>query len=445
MRHCDILISADWCIPVEPTTTVLHRYSAAITDGRVIDLLPTDDAVSRYEPGAVIERPGHVLIPGLVNTHTHAAMTLFRGFADDLPLERWLREAIWPAEAQFVGPEMVRDGTRLAIAEMLLSGCTCFSDQYYFPEIVAETAADLQMRAMVGTPVIEFATQWAASASECLSKGADLVHDRYADHPLISSCFVPHSTPTVSDAAFAELRIMADQLDKRIQIHLHESVGEIAESVSDTGKRPVERLSDLGLVNASLMAVHAVHLTDEEITLFADTGVVVAHCPRSNLKLADGIARIHDLLTAGVTVGLGTDSAASNNAIEMPGEMRTAALLAKARAEDAASLPAAAALRMATIEGAKALGLDADIGSIEAGKWADLVCIDLMHLNSQPVYDPLSQVVYTVLPQQISDVWVAGRHHVEKGKLVHIDENEIIRRTAEWRERIGHSTGQDAA
>jgi Cytosine deaminase and related metal-dependent hydrolases len=238
---------------------------------------------------------------------------------------------------------------------------------------------------------------------------------------------------------------MADQLDKRIQIHLHESIGEITESVNETGKRPIERLSELGLVNASLMAVHAVHLTDEEITLFADTGIVVAHCPRSNLKLADGIARIHDLLAAGVTVGLGTDSAASNNAIEMPGEMRTAALLAKARAENATSLPAAAALRMATIEGAKTLGLDDDIGSIEAGKWADLVCIDLMHLNSQPVYDPLSQVVYTVLPQQISDVWVAGRHQVEKGKLVHIDENEIIRRTAEWRERIGQSTGQDAS
>ncbi|MDH3441377.1 MAG: amidohydrolase family protein, partial [Gammaproteobacteria bacterium] len=270
----------------------------AVTDGRIVALLPADRARREYEAGALIERPGHVLIPGLVNTHTHAAMTLFRGFADDLPLERWLKEAIWPAEARWAGAEMVRDGTRLAIAEMLLSGCTCFSDQYFFPEIAAETAVDLQMRAMIGTPVLEFATHWAESASECLSKGAELVHDRYADHPLISSCFVPHSTPTVSDESFAALRVMADQLDKRIQIHLHESVGEIADSIQETGKRPVERLRNLGLINASLMAVHAVHLTDEEIRLFADSGVVVSHCPRSNLKLADGIARVHDMLQA---------------------------------------------------------------------------------------------------------------------------------------------------
>jgi 5-methylthioadenosine/S-adenosylhomocysteine deaminase len=444
MQHCDILITADWCIPVEPDARVLENHAVAISEGRIVDVLPAATARQQYAAGALVERPGHVLIPGLVNTHTHAAMTLLRGFADDLPLERWLKEAIWPAEARWAGAEMVRDGTRLAIAEMLLSGTTCFSDQYFFPEIVAETAIDLQMRAMVGTPIIEFATQWAESASECLSKGAELVHDRYAEHPLVSSCFVPHSTPTVSDEAFAELRVMADQLDKRIQIHLHESVGEIEQSLAETGKRPVERLQDLGLINASLMAVHAVHLTDEELRLFAESGVAVAHCPRSNLKLADGIARIQDMLDAGVTVGLGTDSAASNNVIEMPGEMRTAALLAKARAENAAAMPAASALRMATIEGAKTLGLEDHIGSIEVGKWADLVCVDLMHLNSQPVYDPLSQLVYTVQPQQVSDVWVAGRHQVETGKLLHIDENEIIRRTSEWRQRIGGSPNQDA-
>ena len=445
MQHCDILISADWCIPVEPDSSVLERHAVAVTDGRIVDLLPADRARREYQAGALIERPGHVLIPGLVNTHTHAAMTLFRGYADDLPLERWLKEAIWPAEARWAGAEMVRDGTRLAIAEMLLSGCTCFSDQYFFPEIAAEVAVDLQMRAMIGTPVIEFATQWAASASECLSKGADLVHDRYADHPLISSCFVPHSTLTVSDESFAALRVMADQLDKRIQIHLHESADEIADSMRETGKRPVERLQELGLVNASLMAVHAVHLSDEEIRLFADSGVVVSHCPRSNLKLADGIARVCDMLQAGITIGLGTDSAASNNVLDMPGEMRTAALLAKARAGDAAALPAASALKMATIDGAKTLGLDTEIGSIEIGKWADLVCVDLMHLNCQPVYDPLSQLVYSVQPHQVSDVWVAGRQQVELGNLTHIDQNEIFRRTAEWRERIGKSHGQDAA
>ena len=436
MQHCDTLISTDWCIPVEPDGRVLDNHSVAVTDGRIVDVLPTMDARSTYQPGALVERPGHVLIPGLVNAHTHAAMTVLRGIADDLPLDRWLKEAIWPVEGRWAGPEMVRDGTRHAIAEMLLSGCTCFSDQYFFPEIVAESAVELHMRAMVGTPVIEFPNQWAQSAAECLQKGADLVHDRYADHPLISTSFVPHSTITVSDASFSELRVLADQLDKSVQIHLHESVEEVAESIRDTGLRPIERLKSLGLLNSSLMAVHAVHLTDEEIDDFAESGVVVAHCPRSNMKLADGIARVRDMLDAGITVGIGTDGAASNNLLDMPGELRAAALLGKVRAEDAAALPAATALHMATLGGATALGLEDCTGSIVPGKWADLACIDLGTLNSQPVYDPLSQVVYTVLPNQVKDVWVAGRHQVEDGRLTQIDQNEILRRTSEWQQRI---------
>jgi len=300
MQHCDTIIRAGWCIPVEPHALVLTDHAVAINDGRIIDILPSSEASERYEPGVLVQRPDHVLIPGLVNAHTHAAMTLLRGIADDMPLERWLSEAIWPIEKRFVSAEMVRDGTRLAIAEMLRSGCTCFSDQYFFPEIVAETAIDLHMRAMVGTPVIEFPTAWADGAAECLRKAADLVHDPYADHPLISTCFVPHSTATVSDESFRALRVLADQLDTRIQIHLHESAREITNELETNGKRPIERLQELGLVNASLMAVHAVHLTEQEIALFADTGVVVAHCPRSNLKLNDGIAPVAAYLDAGL-------------------------------------------------------------------------------------------------------------------------------------------------
>jgi 5-methylthioadenosine/S-adenosylhomocysteine deaminase len=436
MQHCDTLISVDWCIPVEPDRQVLEACSVAVADGRVVAVLPTSEARATFDARTVIDRPGHVLIPGFVNAHSHAAMTLMRGMADDLPLDRWLKEAVWPAEARWAGAEMVRDGTRLAIAELLLSGCTCLSDQYFFPEIVAETAADMNMRAMVGTPVTEYPTQWATSPAEYLSKGTDLVHDPFADHPLISTCFAPHSTLTVSDATFADLRVLADQLDKPVQIHLHESGQEVATSVDQTGKRPLERLQDLGLVNSSLMAVHAVHVSENEIHLLADSGVVVAHCPRSNLKLADGIAPVQDILDAGITVGLGTDGAASNNVLDMPGEMRAAALLAKARADSAAALPAADALRMATLEGAKALGLGAVTGSIEPGKWADLTCIDLMHLNSQPVYDPISQVVYTVQPHQVRDVWVAGRHQVEDGRLSLIDTSEILRRASEWQRRM---------
>ena len=445
MQHCDTLILAGWCVPVEPDDLVLTDHAVAINDGKIIDILPASDARQRYKPGVLVQRPAHVLLPGFVNAHTHAAMTLLRGLADDMPLEQWLSEAVWPVEKRFVSAEMVRDGTRLAIAEMLLSGCTCFSDQYFFPEIVAETAGDLHMRAMVGTPVIEFATAWASNAAECLSKGADLVHDAYADHALISSCFVPHSTATVSDESFTALRVLADQLDRRIQIHLHESAQEIENELTTSGKRPIERLRDLGLVNASLMAVHAVHVTDDEIGLIADAGVAVAHCPRSNLKLADGIAPIAAFKTAGVTVALGTDSAASNNVLDMLGEMRTAALLAKAQARDATAITASQALRMATLSGAESLGLADSIGSIETGKWADLACIDLSHINSQPLYDPISQIVYTAQPQQVSDVWVAGRHQLDNGALTHIDVDELLQRTSEWQFRISNEQDRKSA
>lgn len=436
MQRCDSLIVARWCIPVEPADIVLADYAVAVADGRIVEVLPAFAARQKYQASAIIERPGHALIPGLVNAHTHAAMTLFRGIADDLPLESWLADGIWPHEKRWVSAEMVRDGTRHAIAEMLKGGTTCFSDQYFFPEVVAKTAEEMHMRAMVGTPVIDFATSWAENASDCLAKGVELVHDRYADHPLISSCFAPHSTYVVSDDAFRELRVLADQLDARIQIHLHESASEVEQSVRTTGRRPFRRLVDLGLVNSSLLAVHAVHLNDDEIRQMAASGVAVAHCPHSNMKLASGLANVAILQAGGVTVALGTDGAASNNTLDMLAEMRTAALVAKAVQGDASAVPAANALRMATIDGARALGLADCIGSIEAGKWADLTCIDLATLNSQPVYEPLSQVVYTARADQVSDVWVAGRHLVDARRLTQVRESDLLVRSAEWQERI---------
>jgi 5-methylthioadenosine/S-adenosylhomocysteine deaminase len=443
MQHCDTLILPHWCVPVVPAETILTGHAVAVRDGRIIDLLPFADARKKYRPGVTVERPDHVLIPGLINAHTHAAMTLFRGIADDMPLERWLTDGIWPNERRWASAEMVRDGTRHAIAEMLLSGVTCFSDQYFFPEIVAETAAELHMRAMVGTPVIDFATAWAKDASEYLSKGSELVHDRYADDPLISSCFAPHSTYVLSDETFTELRVLADQLDTRVQIHLHETAHEVEDAVRATGRRPFERLADLGLVNSSLMAVHAVHMTDEEIHRMADAGVSVTHCPKSNLKLASGIARVPTMLAAGVNVALGTDGAASNNVLDLLGEMQTAALLAKCVAANAAVLRAPEALRMATIDGARALGLAECTGSIEVGKWADLACVDLRGINSQPLYDPVSQLVYTAHPEQVCDVWVAGRQQVEGHRLTQIDEADIFQRSSEWQRRIVTATGRE--
>jgi 5-methylthioadenosine/S-adenosylhomocysteine deaminase len=415
---------------------VLENHAVAVVDGRVAAILPIEEARATFQPSVLVERPGHVLIPGLINTHVHAAMTLFRGLADNLPLDAWLREGVWPVERRFASAELVRDGTELAIAEMLAAGITCFSDQYFFPEIVAETAVDLHMRAMIGTPVIDIPTAWAEDVDEYLSKGSDLVHDRYADHPLISACFAPHSTRALSDASFTELRVLADQLDAPIHIHLHESETEVAASVVATGMRPIERLDDLGLLNSSLLAVHAVHVTPAEIALLASAGAGVAHCPTSNLKLACGIAPVRAFSNAGIPVGVGTDGAASNNMLDILAEVRMAALLAGLATGDGGAIAAEQALRMATLDAARTLRRDHEIGSIESGKWADLTCIDLMRCNSQPVYDPISQLVYATRADQVSDVWVGGRHLLDQCNLATIDRESIFRRSGEWRQRI---------
>jgi 5-methylthioadenosine/S-adenosylhomocysteine deaminase len=436
MQHCDTMIAPRWCVPVEPTNVVLTEHAVIVNDGRITELLPLKNAREKYQPSVYVEKSNHILIPGFVNAHTHAAMTLMRGFADDMQLEEWLEKGIWPAEKRWVSAEMVRDGTELAIAEMISGGTTCFSDQYFFPEIVAETAVDLQMRAMVGTPIIEFATTWAGDVAEYLSKATELVHDPYAEHPLISTCFAPHSTYALSDESFLELRVLADQLDVRTQIHLHESAAEVALSMEQTGKRPFDRLHELGLVNASLLAVHAVHMSDSEIETFAASGVNIAHCPRSNLKLASGIAPVAKYRDAGINVAIGTDGAASNNALDMLSEMRTAALLAKVTANDASAVSASEALRMATLDGASALGRSHEIGSIEAGKWADMACVDLSSLNCQPLYDPVSQLVYAARADQVTDVWIAGRHQLDNGRLAHIDTTGLLERCDEWRQRF---------
>ena len=439
MQHCDTLIAPRWCVPVEPANVVLTDHAVVVNDGRITDVLPLADAREKYQPSAFIEKPDHILIPGFVNTHTHSAMTLMRGLADDMPLGAWLETGIWPVEKQWVGAEMVRDGTELAIAEMISGGTTCFSDQYFFPDIVAETAVDLQMRAMVGTPIIEFPTAWASDASEYMNKANDLVHDPYVDHPLISTCYAPHSTYALSDESFVELRVMADQLDVRIQIHLHETAAEISAAVERTGKRPFDRLNELGLVNSSLLAVHCVHMTDEEIKIFAESGVNIAHCPRSNLKLASGIAPVTEYRLKGVNVAIGTDGAASNNTLDMLSEMRMTALLAKGSSSDATAISASQALRMATFDGATALGLIKETGSIEAGKWADLTCVDLNRLHSQPVYDPVSQLVYTARADQITDVWIAGKHQLDNGRLTQINTDNLLERSNEWRDRFAVS------
>ena len=435
MRDIDTLIHARWVIPVEPDDRVLARHAVAVHKGRILDLLPSDEAIRRYRPGHSYRLDRHALIPGMVNAHTHAAMALFRGLADDLPLMTWLNDHIWPAESQWVGEEFVADSTRLALAEMIRGGTTCFNDMYFFPDITARITTQAGMRAMIGLIVLDFPTIWGQGPDEYLSKATEL-HDTYSPHPLIRTAFAPHAPYTVSDAPLKRIRTLADELDIPIHMHVHETAHEIRQSLAQHGARPIARLDALGLVSPSLLAVHMTQLEADEVTRFAEAGAHVAHCPESNLKLASGFCPVARLLDAGVNVCLGTDGAASNNDLDLIGEMRTAALLAKGVTGDAGKVPAYQALRMATINGARALGLAGETGSIELGKVADLVAIDLLQPATMPVYSPISQLVYAAGRDQVTDVWVNGQQLLREGQLTTLDQEAISIQTAAWQKRI---------
>jgi len=435
MDTADILIHARWIVPVEPDGAALDHHSLAIRDGRILAILPSTAARSRYTARDIIDLPTHALIPGLVNAHTHAAMSLFRGLADDLPLMDWLTKHMWPAEAKWVSPEFVRDGVRLAAAEMLKSGTTCVNDMYFFPEDTAAVLREAGMRACVGLIVIDFPTAYAQTADDYFDKGLKL-HDSLRHDPLITTAFAPHAPYSVSDGPLAKIRTVNNELNLPVHMHVHETAHEVDESVAKTGKRPLARLDALDLLGPTLVAVHMTQLRDDEITRLAEAGASVVHCPESNLKLASGFCPVQALLKAGVNVALGTDGAASNNDLDLLDEMRVAALLAKAVSGDATAVPAHTALRMATLNGAKALGLDEQIGSLKPGKAADITAIDLSALSSQPVYDPVSQIVYSVGREQVTDVWVAGRRLLANRTLTTLDEAAILRRAQSWRDKI---------
>ena len=431
----DTLISPRWTIAVEPDAAAREGLCLAVRNGDIIELLPREQALRRYSPRAVYERPDHVLMPGLVNAHTHAAMALMRGFADDLPLKEWLSEKVWPTEMRFAAPEYVADGARLAVAEMLRGGITCFADMYFYPLSTARVATESGIRLVAGMIALEFPTPWAADAAEYIRKGL-AVHDAVRSEPLVSTMFAPHAPYTVADGTLRRIRQLADQLDVPVQTHLHETAGEIDDSISETGRRPIRRLDDLGLINPGLMAVHATQLTAGEIDLLALNGCSVIHCPRSNLKLASGACPVADLLAAGVNVALGTDGAASNNRLDLWAEMDTAALLGKWVAGDATALPAPELLKMATINGARALGLEDAIGSLEPGKSADLICVRLDAVETRPIHDPVSHLVYAAGREHVTDVWVAGKHLLEDGTLTGMDTAAICGRADRWANRM---------
>lgn len=434
----DLVIRARWVVPVEPAGVVLDHHAVAVRDGRIVAVLPQAQAKERYIAASTVDLPRHLLMPGMVNLHVHAAMNLMRGIADDLPLMRWLHEAIWPIEAQHVSAAFVRDGTRLAAAEMLRGGITTCSDMYFHPEAAAEAFAEMGMRAVVGLVMLEFPTSFASDADDYLRKGL-AARDQWLGHPLIGFSIAPHAPYTVSDATFGRALAMADELALPIHMHIHETAREIDDSLTQHGVRPLARLARLGVLGENLIGVHAVHLDEADLELLARHDCSVAHCPTSNMKLASGIAPVPRLLGAGLRVGLGTDGAASNNRLDLIQEMRHAALLGKVGSMDASALPAHAALRMATLDGARALGLGERIGSIEIGKLADLCAVDLGALDCQPCFEPVSHLVHVAGREHVSHVWVNGETRVDKGiRLLHINDSELLRIASMWQTKVGN-------
>ncbi len=435
MKEIDLLINARWIIPVTGDKTILENHAVVVDADRIIAIQPKQKAQSEYTAREVLELDGHALIPGLINSHTHAAMTLFRGLADDKPLMNWLNDHIWPAEAKWVSEEFVRHGTRHAIAEMIRSGTTCFNDMYFFPDQVAEVALETGIRACVGLIMIDFPTAWADKPQTYIEKGL-AVRDKYKHSAGIRTVFAPHAPYTVSDEPLTHINTLAEELDIPIHMHLHETQDEIDASIEQYKLRPIQRLEKLGLLSERLMAVHMTQLTDADIELAKRYCIHVLHCPESNLKLASGFCRVHDLQKANINIALGTDGAASNNDLDMLGEMKTAALLAKGVASDSTAVAAHEALAMATINAAKALGMETETGSLEVGKMADMVAINLDTIESQPLYDPVSQIVYACGREQVSDVWVAGKQLLKQGELTTINQDACIKESKHWRDKI---------
>lgn len=436
-----LLIHPEFIVPVRPREIVLHGHTVIIENDRIVAVLPREEAERAWPDADAVALPGHVLLPGFINAHTHAPMTLLRGLADDLELSVWLREHIWPAESKHVGPRFVSEGTRLAIAEMLRSGTTCFNDMYFFPDATIGVCRETGMRASIGITVIEIESAWATDVGNYIEKGMKL-YDRWREEPLISFTLSPHSPYTVSDETLRRIAILSSELDFQVHMHLLETEWEIKQSFQQHGIHPIKRLEQEGFLNERLQAVHMAQLSSDDIEKFARTGANVVHCPNSNLKLASGFCPAAALLDAGVNVAIGTDGAASNNSLDMLAEAQAAALLAKGVSGDAKSVGAFQALEMLTINGAIALGLDCDIGSIEPGKQADLCALDLHQPETQPLHHVVSQVMYAASSRQVTDVWVAGKRLLKSGELTTINMDEVLESARYWQQRLsGKETG----
>ncbi len=434
MQACDLIVTAAWLLPVAPQNTALPQHGIAVTDGRIVAVADASTLHETFVPADAVHLEQHILMPGLINAHGHAAMTLLRGAGEDQSLQDWLHQTIWPMEARLMNQEFVEIGTELAIAEMIQSGTTTFSDMYFFPEVVAGVALATGVRAQVAFPVIEFENIWSKNVSEGIHKGLAL-HDEYRHKDRVSIAFGPHAPYTVSQENLTRVAMYANEVDAAVQIHVHENEQEINEAMAQHKRRWLPVLAECGLLGPNVQTVHMTQLNDEDLRLVIDTQTPVVHCPTSNLKLASGYCPVGTLREVGVKVALGTDGAASNNALDMFSEMRLAALLAKHHEQDATAGNARDALRLATLGGAEVLGMAEQTGSLEVGKQADFISVDTRHLSMQPLHDPFAALVHGLAGNRVDNVYVAGQSLLKDGAFQLQDIDSLREPVAAWQQQ----------
>jgi len=435
MEPIDQIIQTKWLITCEKNQPLLEDHALVIHQGKIKDILPNKLAKERYMAKTTENYATHAVMPGLVNTHTHLAMNMFRGLADDLALMNWLTNHIWPAEKKWVSQEFVRDASLFAMAEMIRSGTTCFNDMYFFLQATAEAADIAGMRGSIGITVIDFPTAWAATTDEYFSKGLDF-YEKYKNHDRIKATLAPHAIYTVSDKNLVRVKEVSDKYNLKINMHIHETADEINQSIQQTQQRPLKRLQTLGLLSPQLIAVHMTQINQTDLEILQSTQPNIVHCPQSNMKLASGACPVVKLQEHGLNIALGTDGAASNNDLNMLEEMRSATFMAKYSTSNPESLSAQEVVTMATLNGAKALGIDDVTGSLKIGKAADFIAINLEAIETLPVYHPVSQIVYSASRSQVTDVWVAGKQLLKNRELTTLDEQDLIKKAKYWGEKI---------
>jgi 5-methylthioadenosine/S-adenosylhomocysteine deaminase len=434
MSQYDTILHPDFVVPIVPRGQVLEAHSVALAGQTIAAIMPRSEA-TKAATAQHIDLKGCALMPGLINLHCHAAMSLLRGYADDMPLMSWLQQYIWPTEQRMISPEFVRDGSDLAIAELLKGGTTTLVDNYFFPEITAEQCDSAGLRALLNFPIIDMETAWARDAEACINRGLEL-RDRYRDHDRIEIGFGPHSTYGVSETILGKVAMLAEELDAPVHIHLQETKEEVLNSVERCGLRPIDLLQRLGLLGPRTHCVHMNAVGEQDIENLAIHGAHVVHCPRSNLKLGSGISPVQKLLDRGVNVALGTDGAASNNRLNMLAEAQTAALIGKVRHGDPRAVDAWTVLEMATLSGARALGQAHRLGSIETGKLADLIAVDISGMHQLPLNNLASNLVYASSGKEVLWSWVGGRLVMQDGQLQTLDYSDVTHRVLHWSNQL---------